>query len=356
MPDLFATMALVRPLDAAATKQAEARQELLTKPSKSLGRLERIANQLAGIYGQARPVIGRKAVFVMAGDHGIVEEGVSAFPPETTFGMVSNFVAGGAGITVLARHVGAEVVVTDVGVRAALTPMEGLQIRKVRPGTANISKGPAMTRDEALAAFQVGIDLVEAEVARGMTLAAVGEMGIANTSPSSAIVAALTGAPVRVVTGRGTGIGDEAFEHKVKVLERALELNAPDPDDALDVMTKVGGLEIAAMSGVILGAAAHRLPVVLDGFISGAAALVAARLCPAAVAYMIPSHLSVEIGHRVVYEELGLTPLFDLEMRLGEGTGAALGITLVEAAAKLLTEMATFEGAGVAPSLDATHA
>jgi nicotinate-nucleotide--dimethylbenzimidazole phosphoribosyltransferase len=347
MTDLFATIARIAPLDADAMAAATARQAVLTKPPKALGRLETLSIQLAGITGNPLPTLARKAVAVMAGDHGVCAEGVSAFPAEVTPQMVANFVAGGAAINALARQAGARVVVTDVGVAADISAMAGVRHCKVRLGTANMALGPAMTRDEAIRAFEVGIALVEELAADGLDIIATGEMGIGNTTPSSAIVAAFTGLPAARVTGRGTGINDASLAHKITVIERALLANQPDRSDPLDVMAKVGGLEIAAMAGVMLGAAAHRIPVVMDGFISGAAALTAVRLNRLANDYILPSHLSVEIGHQVVFAELGLTPLFDLNMRLGEGTGAAIALTIADAAARTLCEMATFESAGV---------
>jgi nicotinate-nucleotide--dimethylbenzimidazole phosphoribosyltransferase len=347
MTDYLSTCARILPLDEAAMAAAETRQGQLTKPPQALGRLESLSIRLAGITGKAQPSLARKAVAVMAGDHGVCREGVSAFPSEVTPQMVYNFVAGGAAINVLSRHVGARVVVTDVGVAADLSACAGIRHCKVCPGTANMAEGPAMTRTDAVRALETGIALVEEEAARGLDLIGTGEMGIGNTTPSSAIIAALTGLPVARVTGRGTGITEAGLALKIKVIERALAVNVPNPQDPIDVLAKVGGLEIAALAGVYLGAAAHRIPVVMDGFISGAAALVAARLCRGVVDYILPSHLSVEVGHQVVFAELGLTPLFDLEMRLGEGTGAVLAMTLLDAAAKILSEMATFESAGV---------
>jgi nicotinate-nucleotide--dimethylbenzimidazole phosphoribosyltransferase len=347
MADLQTTLARIAPLDLGAMAAAEHRQSTLTKPFQALGRLETLSIRLAGITGCPTPSMARKAVAVMAGDHGVCAEGVSAFPSEVTPQMVFNFLAGGAAINVLARQVGARVLVTDVGVAADLGAAPGMRHRKVRPGTANMAHGPAMTRAEAIRALEIGIELVDELCAEGLDLIATGEMGIGNTTPSSALIAAFTGMPVAQVTGRGTGISDAALELKITVIERALALNAPNPLDPIDVLAKVGGLEIAAMTGVILGAAAHRIPVVMDGFISGAAALTAARLCRGAVDYILPSHVSVEIGHQVVFAELGLTPLFDLNMRLGEGTGAVLAMTIIDAAAKILAEMATFESAGV---------
>lgn len=347
MTDLMQTIAAIQPLDKAAMLLAEQRQSILTKPPQALGRLEAISIQLAGITGKAQPVVARKTIAVMAGDHGVVAEGVSAFPAEVTPQMVYNILAGGAAINVIGRQLGARVVVTDVGVASDLSETAGLRCMNVRKGTANMAVGPAMTREEAVQAFEVGISLVEEEVARGVDIIAPGEMGIGNTTPSSAIIAAFTGLPADKVTGRGTGINDAGLLLKIATIERALAVNKPDPKDAIDVMAKVGGLEIAAMAGVMLGAAAHRIPVVMDGFIAGAAALTAVRLCRHAAGYILPSHLSQEVGHKVVFAELGLTPLFDLDMRLGEGTGAALAMFIIETAAKILSEMATFESAGI---------
>ena len=259
-----------------------------------------------------------------------------------------NFAAGGAAINVLARHVGARVTVTDVGVNADLGGAPGIRHKKVRMGTANMAAGAAMTREQAVAAIEAGIELVEEELGRGLDLIATGDMGIGNTTASSAVIAVLTGKPAAVVTGRGTGITKEALPAKIAVIEKAVAVNRPDPADPVDVLAKVGGLEIAALTGVFLGAAAHRVPVVMDGFISAAAALAAVRLCHECVDYILPSHVSIEVGHQVVLEELGMVPLFDLEMRLGEGTGAALAMSVIEASARILAEMATFESAGVA--------
>ena len=345
---LAQTIARIQPLDRAAMSAAEARQLQLTKPPRALGRLESLSIQLAGITAKPRPRLVHKLVAVMAADHGVVTEGVSAFPAEVTPGMVMNFAAGGAAINVLARQVGARVLVTDVGVNADLSAAAGVRQRKIRMGTANIALGPAMTRDEALRAIGVGIDLVDEELRNGLDIVATGDMGIGNTTASSAVIAALTGLPVARVTGRGTGITAAALAGKVAVIEKALAVNAPDPSDPVDVLAKVGGLEIAALTGVVLGAAANRVPVVMDGFISAAAVLAAVRLCHEAVDYILPSHVSIEIGHQAVLDELGLIPLFDLEMRLGEGTGAALAMGIIEAAARILDEMATFESAGVA--------
>jgi nicotinate-nucleotide--dimethylbenzimidazole phosphoribosyltransferase len=346
------TLASIGPLDDAAMRAAEARQAILTKPTGALGRLEALSVQLAGIVGEPTPAFPNKVVAVMAGDHGVTAEGVSAYPAEVTPGMVATFAAGGAAINVLSRHAGARVIVTDVGVGFDISGLEGVRHRKIRMGTANMAHGPAMTTDEALRAIALGIELVDEMVAEGASMFATGEMGIGNTTAASAVIAALTGLPAIRVTGRGTGIAEDLLPHKAAVIEKALAVNRPDPADPVDVLAKVGGLEIAALTGVILGAAAKRRPVVMDGFISAAAALAAVRLCGAAAGYILPSHVSVEVGHQVVLDELGLIPLFDLQMRLGEGTGAVLAMSILDAAAKTLAEMATFESAGVANRAD----
>jgi len=345
------TIRQIKPLDRDAMRQAQARQDTLTKPQGSLGRLEELSIQVAGITGQARPRTGDKVIVTMAGDHGVVAEGVSAYPSEVTAQMVYNFLRGGAGINVLACHVGARVVIVDMGVAGELKPHPDLVNHKVAFGTRNMARGPAMSHAQAIQAIEGGIEVVEQELAKGMDIVGIGDMGIGNTTPASAIAAAITGASVAEVTGRGTGIDDERLQHKIEVIEQALALNQPDPDDPLDVLAKVGGFEIGGIAGVAIGAAAHRIPVVLDGFISGAGALIAAELAPQVKDYMIAAHCSVEIGHRWILDRLGLTPLFDLGLRLGEGTGAALGISIVEAAVKILNEMATFGQAGVSEKL-----
>jgi nicotinate-nucleotide--dimethylbenzimidazole phosphoribosyltransferase len=343
------TISEIKPLDEEAMKLAKERQDTLTKPQGSLGMLEELSIRVAGIQAKALPEIKHKAVITMAGDHGVVEEGVSAYPKEVTPQMVYNFIRGGAGINVLARHVGARVIVVDMGVAAdlQLAGEEGFRSKKIAYGTRNFVKGPAMSRSEAVRSIEAGIEVMEEELEEGLDIVATGDMGIGNTTPSSAIVAAITGRHPRRVTGRGTGIDDEAFERKIRVVEKALEVNRPDPSDAIDVLSKVGGFEIGGLAGVILAGAANRVPVVLDGFISGAAALIAHALAPRARDYMIAAHQSVEAGHAVVLEHLGLKPLVNLDLRLGEGTGAALGISLVEAGVKILREMATFAEAGV---------
>lgn len=334
-------------LDEAAMQAARERQSKLTKPPASLGRLEELSIQLAGITGQAFPSLERKAVIVMAADHGVAIEGVSAYPAEVTAQMVMNFLHGGAAINVLARQAGARVTVVDIGVASELESMPGLVQRKVMCGTRNQSRGPAMTRAEAEQAIQVGMDVLEEEFVRGLDIVATGDMGIGNTTPSSAIVAAITGLPVSQVVGRGTGIDDQSLQRKINVIEQALAVNQPDATDALDVLHKVGGLEIAGLSGVMIAAASHRIPVLVDGFISTAAAMIAVGLSPHVRDCLISAHQSVEVGHRAMLNHLNLKPLLDLDLRLGEGTGAALAFHLVEASTHILREMATFDEAGV---------
>jgi len=299
------------------------------------------------MQGQALPRIRRKAIILAAGDHGVVAEGVSAYPQEVTPQMVFNFLRGGAGINVLARHAGAEIVILDAGVAADLPPHPRLRSVKVANGTSNMARGPAMTRQQAIQCLETGIDAAREQVAEGADLIACGDMGIGNTTPSSAITSVITGADVAIVTGRGTGLDDAALAHKVEVLRRAIALNQPNPRDGLDVLTKVGGFEIGVLAGAMLGAASCRRPVVVDGFISGAAALIAHTISSMAGSYFLASHQSVEPGHRIGLEHMGLRPLLDLGLRLGEGTGAALAMHLIEAAAKCLAEMATFAEAGV---------
>ncbi|MBI2942525.1 MAG: nicotinate-nucleotide--dimethylbenzimidazole phosphoribosyltransferase [Chloroflexi bacterium] len=337
----------IHPLDAAAMRVARERQDVLTKPQGSLGRLEELSVKVAGITANPRPRFPRKAVIVLAADHGVAAAGVSAYPQAVTPQMVLNFLAGGAAINVLARRAGARIVVADLGVAADLPSHPNLISRKIGYGTRNMVEGPAMTAPEAQAAIAAGVEIVEAEIERGLDLVATGDMGIGNTTPSSAIVATITGRPVADVTGRGTGVDDAGWRRKVAAIERALEVNRPDPADPMDVLTKVGGFEIAGLVGDILAAAAHRRPVVIDGFISGAAALVASELCPVARSYVIAAHNSVEVGHRIMLERMELVPLLNLNLRLGEGTGAAMAMHLIDDAVAILDEMATFGEAGV---------
>ncbi|MBE0429716.1 MAG: nicotinate-nucleotide--dimethylbenzimidazole phosphoribosyltransferase [Thermoleophilia bacterium] len=347
MEKLKYTLGSITPLDTEAMRLARARQDQLTKPPGSLGILEELSIRMAGIQANPLPQVGKKVIIVMAGDHGVVAEGVSAYPQEVTPQMVANFAASGAGINVLARHAGAEVRVVDMGVAAACD-IPGVIQKKICPGTANMTMGPAMSREEAIDCLIAGIEIAEGEIAAGADLLGTGDMGIGNTTPASAILTMFSGASLEHTVGRGTGIGAAALEQKREAVRRALEINDPDPGDGIDVLAKVGGAEIGGLAGVILGAAAHRVPVVIDGFISSAAALIAASLSPASRDYMIASHVSIEPGHKLMLEELGLKPMLFMNMRLGEGTGAALASSLVEAACKVLCEMATFAEAGVA--------
>ncbi|WP_447974023.1 nicotinate-nucleotide--dimethylbenzimidazole phosphoribosyltransferase [Nitrospira sp. Kam-Ns4a] len=337
----------IEPLDEEARRWAQARLDRLTKPLGSLGRLEELAAWYVAVTRDAQPKLPRAAVYTFAADHGVAAEGVSAYPSAVTAQMVLNFLRGGAGVNVLASHVGAAVRVVDIGVAAELGPLPGLLARKVALGTKSFLHEPAMSRDQAVQALEVGVALAGEAAAEGIGLLGTGEMGIGNTTPSAAITAVLTGRPVAEVTGRGTGVDDAGYARKVAVIERALARHQPDAGDPLDVLAKVGGFEIAGLAGFILGAASRRVPVVLDGFITGAAALIAVGLQPRCRAYLVASHRSAERGHEAALDRLGLKPLLDLDLRLGEGTGACLGIGLVRAALRILTEMATFEEAGV---------
>jgi nicotinate-nucleotide--dimethylbenzimidazole phosphoribosyltransferase len=328
-------------------EKAQKRLDSLTKPQGSLGRLEEFARRVVAITGNIMPLLDKKVIFTFAGDHGVAEEGVSAYPKEVTRQMVFNFLHGGAGINVLARHAGAEVVVVDIGVNGYFGNVEGLVSKKVVSGTGNIRKGPALTRDEALRCIGVGIELADEYAKKGSKIFATGDMGIANTTPSSAIAAVLTGRPVSEVTGRGTGIGDNALKNKVKVIEDSIALNKPDSKDPIDVLSKIGGAEIGGITGLIIGAATNRIPVVIDGFISTAGALIAYCIEPKTKDYMFAAHNSVEIGHKAMLEKIGLRPILDLDLRLGEGTGAALAMLMIEAGLKIYKEMATFGEAGV---------
>ena len=283
----------------------------------------------------------------MAGDHGVVAEGVSAYPQEVTPQMVANFLHGGAAINVLSRHVGARVVVVDMGVAADIPPHPDLRVRKVAYGTQNIAHRPAMSRDQALQSLESGAEVFQEQLALGLDMLATGDMGIGNTTPSAAIAAAITEHPVEEIAGRGTGVDDSGLGRKIQAIQRALQANQPDPADGLDVLAKVGGFEIGGLAGAILAAAANRRPVVIDGFISTAAAMIAVSLAPVVRDYLIAAHTSMELGHHLMMKWLGVAPLLDLQMRLGEGTGAALAMSLVEAACKTLDEMATFSEAGV---------
>jgi nicotinate-nucleotide--dimethylbenzimidazole phosphoribosyltransferase len=342
------TVQNIVPVNESARVEAKARLDQLTMPHWALGRLMDLAMDLAGITGTIRPALDRRVVVVMAGDHGVAAEGVSAYPQEVTVQMVHNFLNKGAGINAVSHVSRADVIVVDMGVAGSLEDVheKAFYSKNVSHGTQNIAKGPAMTGEQAVRSIEAGIE-VALQLAPDYDLFGTGDMGIGNTTPSSAIVAAITGMDPYEVTGRGTGIEGDQFSRKVSVVRTALEVNKPDPSNALELLTKVGGFEIGGIAGLILGAASVRKPILIDGFISTAGALIAQGICPAAVDYMIPAHMSVEQGHRVALAHLKKQPLLDLDLRLGEGTGAALAMTLVEAAVRILTEVATFEEASV---------
>ena len=344
----------IGPLDGPAMVAARDRLDALTKPPGSLGRLESIAIQLAGITGRAEPAVVRRAIVVVAADHGVAAQGVSAYPSEVTAQMVANFVAGGAAINVLAAAVGATVTVVDVGVAGEIPPAPAdatrggrLVTARIRPGTADMTRGPAMTLEEARAAIVVGLDVVESLLGDGIELVGIGEMGIGNTTAASALTAVLTGHDPSAVTGRGTGIDEAGRRRKLDAIERAIAANAPSAGDPLGALAAVGGLEIATLVGIVLGSVAARIPLILDGFITGAAALVAASLAPGVTARVLAGHRSVEPGHAVILEHLDLDPVLLLDLRLGEGTGAALAMGIVDAAVRIRDEMATFASAAV---------
>ena len=338
---------MVEGLNQDLINKAQKRLDNLTKPQGSLGRLEELAALIVGITKKENPSLQNKVIFTFAGDHGVTEEGVSAFPKEVTPQMVYNFLREGAGINVLAKYVAARVVIVDMGVATDLKPHRDLIVKKIGYGTKNIAKGPAMTREEAEKTIEAGIEVFNKEFERGVDICGTGDMGIGNTTPSSAIASVFTGRSVKELTGRGTGIDDKTFQNKVRVIEKAIDVNKPDPNDALDVLSKVGGFEIGGLAGVILAAASKNVPIVIDGFISGAAALIACHIEPKVKDYLIAAHSSVEIGHKAVLDHMSLVPLLNLNLRLGEGTGAALGMGLAEASIRIMTEMATFESAGV---------
>ena len=341
----------IEPLKEEFFNKAWARLDNLIKPKKSLGRLEEVAARLVAIYENLFPEIKKKIILVFAGDHGIVEEGVSAFSKEVTPQMVYNFLRGTAGINVLAKHVGADVWVIDVGVDQDFGTLERLIHKKVIKGTKNFTKEPAMTREEAIRCIEVGMEVTKEAIEKGYNLIGIGDMGIGNTTPSSAITAVITGKPVEEVTGRGTGINDKLYQHKIEVIKKGIKLHKPDPEDAIDVLSKVGGAEIGACAGVVLACAKKRIPVVIDGFITSAGALIAYKINPLVKEYMIASHQSEEIGHRAILEYIGIKPLLNLNLRLGEGTGAALAMNIIEAGLKIYKEMLTFEEAGVSTSV-----
>lgn len=341
----------INPVERYYLDRAWERLNNLTKPRGSLGRLEELAAQLVAIYKDLNPTIRGKVFFVFAGDHGVVEEGISAYPKEVTAQMVFNFLRGGAGINVLARYAGAEVRVVDVGVDYNFGEIDGLYSKKVCYGTRNFTKEPALTREEALKTIEVGYELAKEAISQGYNLIGVGDMGIGNTTPSAAITAVITGKPVEEVTGRGTGVDEKTFNRKIEVIKGAIRLHNPNPEDPIDVLSKVGGTEIGACAGVFLACAESGIPVVTDGFITTAGALIAYKINPLVRDYLIASHRSQERGHQFQLNYMGLEPLLDLNLRLGEGTGGALAMLIIEAALRLYREMATFESAGVSTAL-----
>ncbi len=350
---LESTIHTIGPLDTDAMEAAQMHQDQLAIPLASLGRLHEFGVRMAGITGNPRPAIRDLAIITMAGDHGVASRGVSKFPQEVTREMVANFTRGGAAINVLARHFGARLTVVDMGVAGAEmnAAMEEDMVRyvsrKIAPGTHDISQGPAMSRKQALEALETGIRIFREEKERGLDAVGTGDMGIANTTPSSAIAAAILNIPPDRVVNRGTGIDDAALDNKIRIVARALEVNKPDPSDPLDILTKVGGFEIGGIAGVILAACAHRVPVVVDGFISTAAAMIACGFHPEVRNYLFSGHQSAVEGHRRMLTALGISPMVDMGMRLGEGTGAAFGLSILAAASRVATEMLTFQEARV---------
>ncbi len=333
-------------IDTETMEKAAARQDQLTKPPGSLGKLEEISIKLAGIFGKSIYNIEGKHIFTMAGDHGVAKSNVSPYPQEVTAQMVLNFLNGGAAISVLAKHVGAELIVVDMGVASDLPESPGIVNRKIGYGTGNIAEGPAMTEEQAYSCISEGIKLVE-KLPAGLRLVGLVDMGIGNTTPSSAIISVITGKSPAEVTGPGTGLDEEGIKRKAEIIEKAIKINEPDSNNGIDVLAKVGGFEIGGLAGVIIGCARRRFPVLIDGFITTAAALIATTIAPAAKPFLIASHRSAEPGHEAALAYLGLEPLLELDMRLGEGTGAALAMTIVEASARILSDMKTFEEAGV---------
>lgn len=341
------TLQKISPINGEVMEKTQERLDDLTKPLGSLGVMECIAKKFAGITNTVKPGLPKKTCIIMAGDHGVVAEGVSAYPSEVTPQMVMNFISGGAAMNVLSRHVGAELIIVDIGVASDLPDMSVLIKKKVAYGTDNMCKGPAMSREQAVKAIENGIEVAEDCFSKGTGLIGIGEMGIGNTTPSTAIISLYSQKEVEDVVGRGTGVDDERLKIKTNAIKRAIEMNKPDIADPIDVLSKVGGYEIAGLVGVILACGANRVPVVIDGFISGAAAVIAAVLKNEVKDYLIASHLSEEPGHKAMLDYLGLKPMLHMNMRLGEGTGAALAMDIIDASLKILNEMATFSEAGV---------
>jgi len=342
----------IHPIDPVWIDKARDRTAKLVMPTRALGRLHDIAERLCGIRETLRPSLAEKAILIMAGDHGVVAEGVSAYPQEVTPAMVQTFLADGAGISAISKHIGAAVSVVDMGIipdldPAALPSGERLVINKIAKGTANLAVGPAMSRDQAEQAVATGFHLASALFEKGVDILGTGDMGIGNTTPSSAIGAVITGADLDTMVGRGTGVDDAGLELKKAAVRKGIDTNRPDPGDGLDVLSKVGGFEIGGIAGTILAAAYHRRPVVIDGFISTAGALIARTLCPPVLDYMFAGHRSEEPGHKAMLAHLGLAPILDLGMRLGEGSGGAMAMSIIEGAVRVFTEVMTFEEAAV---------
>lgn len=353
MVPLAEILAEIKPVEQEWIRRAQQRTAQLVMPTRALGRLHEISERICGIRQTLEPALNQKAILVMAGDHGVVEEGVSAYPQEVTPAMVRTFLAGGAGINAISRQVGADVWVLDIGIipdlhAAGLKGAERLLVEKVGNGTANFAKGPAMSRQQAEKTLLIGFDQASKLIEQGADILGAGDMGIGNTTPSAAVGALLTGASLTNMVGRGTGVDDAGLARKREVIRRGLEINHPDPADGLDVLAKVGGFEIGGIAGLILAGAFHRRAVVIDGFISTAGALIADALCPSIKDYLFAGHCSEEPGHRIMLKHLGLDPILDLGMRLGEGTGAALAMGVMESAVRMFREVLTFEEAGVA--------
>ncbi len=344
MDKLNKTINAITPPNMEIYEEALERLAQQARPAGSLGVLEALSARLAGIAGVIDVRLENKIIVTCAGDHGVVEQGVSLFPQEVTSQMVYNFVNGGASINVLAKHAGARVMVADLGVNFDFEEDLPIFHKKIRKGSSDLAVGPAMSMEEAVASVEAGIDIVNELLENGpVDILGTGDMGIGNTTPSTAVIAALSGMAVEKLTGRGTGIDDDVLKNKIEVIERGLEVNHPDPEDALDILSKVGGFEIGGLAGLVLGAAANGIPVICDGLISTAGALIACELVPAAKDYLFASHRSIEIGHRYMHERLGLEPLLDIQFRLGEGTGAAVAMELLDAATRILADIKTFE-------------
>ena len=343
----------IKPVDQQWIQKAQERTAQLVMPTRALGRLHEISERLCAIQEILAPVIDQKAILVMAGDHGVVEEGVSAYPQEVTPAMVQTFLAGGAGINAISRQVAADVWVVDMGIipeldASGLKGADRLKVEKVGNGTANFTKGPAMSHQDAEKALLIGFQQASRRIENGADILGTGDMGIGNTTPSAAIGAVITGASLDEMVGRGTGVDDEGLARKRDIVRRGIEVNTPQPEDGLDVLAKVGGFEIGGIAGSVLACAFHRRAVVVDGFISTAGALIAHALCPVVKDYLFAGHCSAEAGHRLMLQHLGLEPILDLGMRLGEGTGAALAMSVMDGAVKMFKEVLTFEEAGVA--------